>query len=609
MMNYQTAMVTMYPSVRATEGKDAELGKVLAAIRNGKWREQVEAHRNGQSTDLPAFTGSATFVKRNKDMVETYNGVVIMDFDHVSIHPSDLSTDPFVAFAFRSRSGDGLAVGILNGNGQKHHEATYRHASEYFFQKYQMEADDACKDVSRLRFVSYDPDMVIKDASEFTYKPYDYHDDREQGQGAFYTVQENLAFAERTISKTETYFEGNRHNYIFKLACMCNRLGVPKSELESYVRVQYPDFMDTPTNAISWTYKSYRNEHGSRRARKRARRPQDIADGYRPQNVDKVQGGGITARVGAIYKIEDEMQEYLDDFGQGPILLDGLGFSMQFDMSWKYMDGQMTAILASANSGKTTFILNIIAHLAANRGKKIGIFSPEQDAPPIINGRRVPLKKFLIDALAPILIGKPLGAIRHHRDVEVHAMKKNEFELALKFINDNFVFITPGTDERDFASVMGYSQHAVETYKVDCVVIDPWNMINDSIGEWQDLADKIRVMRDFARSGPHVMVSNHTSKSSVGEEFSTGFDGVKEQVERMPSLYGMKGGTEWKDMSDNGIVLMRPKHVQGKELVTKVKTDKIRFQGVNGILNTLELNFNPSNNRFYEVEPDYTSLI
>jgi len=75
--------------------------------------------------------------------------------------------DPYVKTVYASSSGKGCAIHFkING---KQHSESFAAISDYLDKTYSLKVDPACKDVSRLRFVSDDPDIYInKDAIIFT---------------------------------------------------------------------------------------------------------------------------------------------------------------------------------------------------------------------------------------------------------------------------------------------------------------------------------------------------------------------------------------------------------------------------------------------------------
>jgi len=147
--------------------------EALERIRTGESREQVERVR--QSTDknlrdkekfwLPAitFTGNFLPIRANKNLNQS-SGLICLDWDHV--------LDPqFIKRYLFDNYPECLAAWISpSGNGAK---ALFRiplvkNDAEFklYYASLNLELpdiDDACKDISRLCFESYDPEMLIRE--------------------------------------------------------------------------------------------------------------------------------------------------------------------------------------------------------------------------------------------------------------------------------------------------------------------------------------------------------------------------------------------------------------------------------------------------------------
>ncbi|MGO9370852.1 MAG: AAA family ATPase [Syntrophobacteraceae bacterium] len=72
--------------------------------------------------------------------------------------------DPHVLFCFRSPSGKGLKACVrINGT---QHLASFHSAEKYFLERYGVKIDSSVKDVVRLCFASYDPDLYINETAQ-----------------------------------------------------------------------------------------------------------------------------------------------------------------------------------------------------------------------------------------------------------------------------------------------------------------------------------------------------------------------------------------------------------------------------------------------------------
>jgi len=151
-------------------------------VKEGKWRDEVESVREKLKTatnkdergraksSLPNATMSGYFEKRGAKNLVKHSGYILIDIDDIqdSIDSvfKQLKKDPYSYAIFKSVSGNGLGV-VVKIDPDKHEEA-FKALEAYYSFRYYIEVDTACKDVSRTRYVSYDPDTYInKKAEEF----------------------------------------------------------------------------------------------------------------------------------------------------------------------------------------------------------------------------------------------------------------------------------------------------------------------------------------------------------------------------------------------------------------------------------------------------------
>lgn len=134
--------------------------------------------RNEQKKRLPAFTISGTYEgKRSKGTFKQHSGVICIDIDGKE-NPAledpdkfqdikdDLINDQFSMAVFTTPSGTGLGVWVRI-EPAKHLEAFYN-LEEYYRREHGIRVDKACKDETRLRFLTWDPEVEInEDARTF----------------------------------------------------------------------------------------------------------------------------------------------------------------------------------------------------------------------------------------------------------------------------------------------------------------------------------------------------------------------------------------------------------------------------------------------------------
>lgn len=178
---------------RATDNKrkyDLDITDFLEAVQNGKYEDQItkiritadKAEREKLKKNLNAVTLSATFATRNMNSVESCSGFIGIDIDDTNIDRvrEEIYTDPYLYAGFVSAGGRGVCLIFkIDVDFVKKFETVndfynraYTCISEYLFEKYGNVAitDESAKDVTRIRFVSYDPNLRINpDARVFNF--------------------------------------------------------------------------------------------------------------------------------------------------------------------------------------------------------------------------------------------------------------------------------------------------------------------------------------------------------------------------------------------------------------------------------------------------------
>ena len=147
----------------------------LEGIKNGRWQDIVlpiraisdKILRNEKKKLAPTVTIAGTFSERKDDKLEKHSGFISIDVDNIE-NINDvkalLRTDKYVYASFVSISGRGLCL-LFKIKGIKHREA-FAGISEYLYNKYNIIVDPTSVNVSRPRFVSYDPDLYINQFAE-----------------------------------------------------------------------------------------------------------------------------------------------------------------------------------------------------------------------------------------------------------------------------------------------------------------------------------------------------------------------------------------------------------------------------------------------------------
>jgi hypothetical protein len=174
--------ISFFNSTRETKAaKTMSLDFFLQAVENGTWQDIVLKYRNLPQGDdrasfkrkLPAISPSGKFAERKADALEAHSGILCMDIDdkdNPEMQIEQLQSDPYVYAYHRSVGGYGYAVYFLI-EPTKHLEA-YHAIEKHLADNYHLICDPACKDTSRLRFVSFDPHLYKRDGKTQVFKRY-----------------------------------------------------------------------------------------------------------------------------------------------------------------------------------------------------------------------------------------------------------------------------------------------------------------------------------------------------------------------------------------------------------------------------------------------------
>ncbi|SEA59536.1 Primase C terminal 2 (PriCT-2) [Arachidicoccus rhizosphaerae] len=167
----QTPNISIYSLAKEVAEKETiPLDMFLDKVQDGYWQDIVSPIRvlptKEQRADLkkrtaPAVTISGQFERRASNALVKHSGFIAIDIDGLE-GPGELNAvramvekDPHVYASFASISGRGLCLLFKITPGK--HKESFMGISDYMYNTYNVIVDASGSDVSRLRFVSFDP--------------------------------------------------------------------------------------------------------------------------------------------------------------------------------------------------------------------------------------------------------------------------------------------------------------------------------------------------------------------------------------------------------------------------------------------------------------------
>jgi hypothetical protein len=280
----------LYKSATDNVGTETTVDAAIALIRSGKYQKQITALRKVTDPDanaalkkkLPAVTWSGTFTKRSAKGLDTYSQIICVDIDKLLpdqlLSLSDrLTRDPYVLFMFTSPNGNGLKVLFITTGTADYHAQLFADLQQYFLSRYDVQIDKACKDVSRLCFLSAHADAYLNESAELfaleskvhvldpSVLPSDVYrldpidiDPQPMPQITSADIMQQLY---DFTNRKQTFTPGNKNNFIHLYACNANRHGVFADDVTAFFSARgTADKLTTDTIRNAYTRNSA--EHG-----------------------------------------------------------------------------------------------------------------------------------------------------------------------------------------------------------------------------------------------------------------------------------------------------------------------------------------------------------
>lgn len=273
-----------------TNPKQVPVRDVLERIRNPDKRTvdaiariRAEPDKDKRTelkeSTLPAVSFAVRLKNRIRDVpladkLISHSGFACLDFDHLADLANikeRLKADPHVAAVFVSPSGDGLKV-LVRITDPSHYIPCWQSAAAYFKNEYGIKIDKATKDVTRLCFMSYDPDLFIRDGEAEPFAPAETSHQRTERilnevncslRGKKATSAEIAdairnkmaeplapAPAETDSGPRSPILEGERNDRLFReVACSMRGRGATEAEITDALRRKNKELADPVTDA------------------------------------------------------------------------------------------------------------------------------------------------------------------------------------------------------------------------------------------------------------------------------------------------------------------------------------------------------------------------
>lgn len=270
--------------------KNISIVQILDEIRTGSFKDKVEQCRKlldenneeeyqKQKKKLPGFTPSGSFNgKRQSEALQKYSKLIILDIDKLSkdealrIRDSAGKLD-YTYAAFISPSARGVKIIVAVSNASEQHTDSYNKLKDWYNEQLTVKIDLSGKDINRLCFYSYDPDLYFNPNSKIfdhnlqlpIYTPSTFGQNvTNKLNGSSMNNDDRFLQAIQFSENIRKFENGNRNNFILLLAGNLNRLGVPLRESLQMIISRYAssDFKEQEIEATVKSAYRKQKEHG-----------------------------------------------------------------------------------------------------------------------------------------------------------------------------------------------------------------------------------------------------------------------------------------------------------------------------------------------------------
>ena len=471
---------------------------VLNWIKMGRWEKLVtHIRQTGEGKgNLPCVTWTGEFQENNRTEtgIVSFSGFAPMDFDmkefgedEILAQIQELKEDPYVYAVWRSASGKGVHALM-----RIHSIEQYRDHYRAIIKKYPS-IDEKCSNISRILFVSYDPELHInEDALEFSE----------------IIQEETLVLSSDSVKATKTDFK--------KLELVCNlflnaQQGERNDKLLRAGRL-LGGFIaggiiqeDIGRSSLIGALETRRYELGEEDYRAGFRTIENGITHGKLSPISEIQDEFLKISLAEAIKEEDlikftqteqEGLEFLMKYKRGEFEkgLD-VGYS-EFNPHFKFIKKALTVVLGHGHSGKTSFALWFAMISAKSHRWKWAVYCGENS----------------VESVRLILNQYNMGK-------RIEDATEMEIERSNKWVSNKFI-ILKNEELLEPVQVLDLIDKVRSVYSIDACLVDPFNYLKLPGKErYNSVIEAYTLFRNYClRTGINLWLTAHTNTEAQRED-------------------------------------------------------------------------------------------
>ncbi len=244
--------------------------------------DNLEEAKKYKTSNFEYATFSGTFIERAAHKLIKRSIYICADLDHIGDSAAiqrmkDLILDKFPpALMFISPSGDGLKVVFKVNPENGTHFQFFQALQRFFADEIGFKIDPSGSDICRACFLPHDPDAYFNSESDAldnafidSFPPVDgkteikYEKIQPPALPITQSSDEIINHLLTGLNKRETFKNGNRNNYVSKLAYACNRYGISENEaLSKLLEFTETGFTQNEIRSITKSVYKHTEWHG-----------------------------------------------------------------------------------------------------------------------------------------------------------------------------------------------------------------------------------------------------------------------------------------------------------------------------------------------------------
>jgi hypothetical protein len=532
--------VSIFKNILDTKAPyDVQVSAVLKKFKTnddygiGNFKNLDPASLATAKKSLPAVCFGGTFSERSNSNLNEASGLMILDFDKLSdlnAYKERFKQDPYTYAFFESPSGHGLKMLVKIPIVKS--DTEYKKYYYSFMARYK-ELDTSGKDISRLCFYCYDPDLYINDKSQIWKETHKDPEPKKLNLENFFA--NDYGAANKVLNYLRKAVPGERHTRILNASrLMGGYIASGKIAYEEAIRLLEQDAYILDPQDFKLNQKAILD---------------GVSNGMQSP-ISDIQGLKkeieISEKYGKIYYTLADKRESIDD-----LWVNGLqkGYDVGYpeaDELYTVKTGCTTYIYGAPYSGKSQVWFQFLVNLSHKHGIRHAIFSPE-------TGRAEEIFIELIEIYAQS------DFYNTHGNKMTDAKRK----AAEKFVDQYFIVIDPEKNVLNVEEFYEYCEIIERVYnvKIHTTTIDPWNELAHSFKEdgRQDLYLEriLGFIREVAREKKwHNCIITHVQDQEIKSEKTE--SGAVKRYYPPASYREVAGGQSWSRKGMAMISVWRP---------------------------------------------------